>query len=93
MDAAPLAMEEENLEITVFLTRHSHLNPHVSQRFQRSLPDLGRSLSQEGSRASSEPGGGAAGLCAIGEVQSPSDPRARQRKSPLYERDMPDILV
>jgi hypothetical protein len=43
MDAAPLAMEEENLEITVFLTRHSHLNPHVSQRFQRSLPDLGRS--------------------------------------------------
>jgi hypothetical protein len=47
MEAAPLAMEEEDLEITVFLTRHSHLNPHVSQRFQRFLPDLGRSLSQE----------------------------------------------
>jgi HpcH/HpaI aldolase/citrate lyase family len=36
MDAAPLAMEED-LEITVFLTRHSHLNPHVSQRFQPAL--------------------------------------------------------
>jgi hypothetical protein len=47
MEVAPLAMEADNLEMTVFLTRHSHLSPHVSQRFQRSLPDLGRSLSQE----------------------------------------------
>jgi hypothetical protein len=53
-DAAPLAMEED-LEITVFLTRHSHLSPHVSQRFQRSLPDLGRSLSQESASSLAQP--------------------------------------
>ena len=46
---------EEDLEITVFLTRHSHLSPHVSQRFQRSLPDLGRSLSQESSSSLAQP--------------------------------------
>jgi hypothetical protein len=55
MDAAPLAMEEENLKIIVFLTRHSHLNPHVSQRFQRSLSDLGRSLSQESTSSLAQP--------------------------------------
>jgi hypothetical protein len=54
MDAAPLAMEED-LEITVFLTRDSHLSPHVSQRFQRSLPDLGRSLSQESTSSLAQP--------------------------------------
>ena len=55
MEAVPLAMEAENLEMTVFLTRHSHLNPHVSQRFQRSLPDLGRSLSQESTSSQAQP--------------------------------------
>ena len=55
MEAAPLAMEEEHLEITVFLTRHSHLNPHVSQHLQRSLPDLGRSLSQESTSSLAQP--------------------------------------
>src|SRR5262249_22121173 len=54
MDAALLAMEED-LEITVFLTRHPQLSPHVSQRFQRSLPDLGRSLSQESTSSLARP--------------------------------------
>ena len=54
MDAAPLVMEED-LEIAVFLTRHSHLGPHVSQRFQRPLPDLGRSLSQESTSSLAQP--------------------------------------
>ena len=42
-------------KITVFLTRHSHLKPHVSQRFQRSLSDLGRSLSQESTSSLAQP--------------------------------------
>jgi len=54
MDAALLAMEED-LEITVFLTRHPQLSPHVSQHFQRSLPDLGRSLSQESTSNLAQP--------------------------------------
>jgi hypothetical protein len=37
-EAAPWAMEAQNLEMTVFLTRHSHLSPYVSQHFQRALP-------------------------------------------------------
>ena len=55
MEAVPLAMEAENLEMTVFLTRHSHLSPLVSQRFQRPLPDLGRSLSQESTSSLAQP--------------------------------------
>ena len=55
MEAVPLAMEAENLEMTVFLTPHSHLSPDVSQRFQRPLPDLGRSLSQESTSSLAPP--------------------------------------
>jgi hypothetical protein len=55
IEAAPLAMEAENLEMTVFLTRHSHLGPHVSQHFQRSLPYLGRSLSQKSTSSQAQP--------------------------------------
>jgi hypothetical protein len=55
MEAVTLAMEAENLEMTVFLTRRSHLSPLVSQRFQRPLPDLGRSLSQESTSSLAQP--------------------------------------
>jgi hypothetical protein len=54
-EAAPWAMEAQNLEMTVFLTRHSHLSPYVSQHFQRALPEFGRSLSHESTISLSQP--------------------------------------